>query len=561
MKNKLSSFIYAIFLILVVVLFTNRFDNDGWFLLNSGRYVEQFGIPHVEPFTIHQNFHFVMHQWLFDLGLWKLYKLGGLKAMIAYNWAIAAVFLFVYSRLIKLKVGQISGAVRLFLLIWLSFISMEYLFQRPQTMSGLIFLLEIYLLEKYARQDRMPRFLVPVFFLLSVFLINLHGAMWPMFTVFLLPYACEALLGPKLPFGRWELTWKAKDFFLLWAAVLAGGFCNPYGTEAMTYAFKSYGYPEINSLVTEMHPLALNFTYPFMAVDLLLLFFCTAIYARHSLPLRQQLLALGTGFMALQANRSGMLFLLAGLFPMAEIIANHQSQKTAPDSYSWVRARRMIMLMAIAAVAGSLALFQQTKVPEGRYSLFVGSFLVLALGAFWTLWILWKEHNLEEKLKQNTRTFFALVVLMLMFPFSVAWIPALRANLVLAKSVDIIQQDAGGNSICLWTGYDDGPYAEFQGIPCYMDTRAEVFKPKLNHQKDVMEEYCSLVYGKLDYRDFVTRYPFTHFLTTDLDPLYVNLKNDPRFELLWDSEEDQEVQEKATEVEKKKKVRIYKWRD
>ena len=77
---------------------------------------------------------------------------------------------------------------------------------------------------------------------------------------------------------------------------------------------------------------------------------------------------------------------------------------------------------------------------------------------------------------------------MLMFPFSVAWIPALRANLVLAKSVDIIQQDAGGNSICLWTGYDDGPYAEFQGIPCYMDTRAEVFQAKLNHQKDVMEE-------------------------------------------------------------------------
>ena len=94
-----------------------------------------------------------------------------------------------------------------------------------------------------------------------------------------------------------------------------------------------------------------------------------------------------------------------------------------------------------------------------------------------------------------------------------------------------------------------------------MDARAEVFRPKLNHQKDVMEEYCSLIFGKLDYRDFVTRYPFTHFLTTDLDPLYVNLKNDPRFELLWDSEEDQEVQEKATEVEKKKRVRIYKWRD
>lgn len=30
--------------------------------------------------------------------------------------------------------------------------------------------------------------------------------------------------------------------------------------------------------------------------------------------------------------------------------------------------------------------------------------------------------------------------------------------------------------------------------------------------------------------------------------------------VLWDSEEDDEIQEKATEVEKKKKVRVYKWR-
>lgn len=560
MKNKMGALVYAFLMLLVVVIFTNRFDNDGWFLLNSGRYVEQFGIPHVEPFTIHQNFHFVMHQWLFDLGLWKLYKLGGLNAMIAYNWIISAVFLFLYSRLIKLKVGQISGAVRLFLLLWLLLMSMGYLFQRPQTMSGLIFLLEICLLEKSSKRDRMPRFLVPVFFLLSALLSNLHGAMWPMFTVFLLPYACEALAGPKLPFARWELTWKPKDFLLLLVAVVAGGFCNPYGTEAMTYAFRSYGYHEINQLASEMHPLTLDFGTPYMVIILTLLFICTVCYARHSLPLRQQLLALGTGFMALQATRSSLLFLLAGLFPLAEILANHKFRKTAGASYAWSRARRMVALMVLAAIAGSVALFQQTKIPEGRGALFFGSFILLALMALWSLWRLWKAHNQEETLKENIRMFFALVVMMLMIPFSVAWFQPPREDIVLSKSVEIIKQDAGSNPICLWTGYNDGPYAEFQGIPCYMDARAEVFKPKLNHQKDVMEEYCSLLWGKLDYRDFVTRYPFTHFLTTDLDPLYVNLKNDPRFELLWDSEEDEEIQEKATEVEKKKKVRVYKWR-
>lgn len=30
MKNKMGSLVYAFLMILVVVIFTNRFDNDGW---------------------------------------------------------------------------------------------------------------------------------------------------------------------------------------------------------------------------------------------------------------------------------------------------------------------------------------------------------------------------------------------------------------------------------------------------------------------------------------------------------------------------------------------------
>lgn len=561
MKNKLSSLIYAIFLILVVVLFTNRFDNDGWFLLNSGRYVEQFGIPHVEPFTIHKGFHFVMPQWLFALGLWKLFKTGGMVAMLGYNWLIAVIYYWLFSRLVKLQVKFFSYTTFLFLGVWLFLISAGYISQRPQTMSGLIFLVEIYLMERFSSQKQMPRFLIPVFFLFSVLLINLHATLWPMFSIFLLPYVCEALVGPHLPFGRWELTWNGRDFLLLFMAVLAGGFLNPYGTEAMTYVFKSFGYKEINSLVSEMQPLSLDFGFPYLVIILVLLFGCTAMYARHSIPFRQQLLALGTGFMALQANRSSLLFLLAGVFPLAGILPQYKVKNKKTAEYSWPRTRRMVLLMAAAAIMGVGALFTKTPVSDNRHYLFLSSFTLFALFSIFVFWRLWKNRMHPNTLKQNSRMVFCCLGLMLFVPFSTAYFRTPRANPFLAKGVEVIQQDAAVSPICLWTGYNDGDYAEYKGIPSYIDARAEVFKPKLNQQKDVMNEYYSLIIGQLDYRDFVTRYPFTHFLTTDLDPLYVNLKNDPRFELLWDSEEDQEVQEKATEVEKKKKVRIYKWRD
>ena len=559
MRNKRPAAFFVLLIIPIVLIFTNRFDNDGWFLLNYGRYIEEFGIPHVEPFTIHQNFHFVMPQWLFAFGLWKFYKAGGMMTMLIYNWIMTIAFFWVYSRLVKLQVKHFSGIIWLFLCFWLFLMSLG-MTQRPHTMSGTVFLLEIYFLERSASQKQMPRILIPFFFLLSVLLINLHGTLWPMFSIFLLPYVCESLAGPHLPFGRWELTWKPKDFLFLFLAILAGGFCNPYGTETMTYAFKSYGYRDINTLVSEMHPLVLDFESPYMVILLALLFVCTAVYARHSIPIRQQLLALGTGFMSLQANRSCLLFLLAGVFPLARILAQYSFQPRKSAPYQWSRTRRMVLLMVAASILGTVALFSRTTVSIERQFLYLGTFILFAFLAVCALWNLWKNRTESDALKQNSRILFSLLVLMLLIPFSTAYIRMPRANPVLEKGVDVIQQDAAGSPICLWTGYNDGDYAEYKGIPCYIDARAEVFKPRLNHQKDVMKEYCSLLWGQLDYRDFVTRYPFTHFLTSDLDPLYVNLKNDPRFELLWDSEEDDEIQEKATEVEKKKKVRVYKWR-
>ena len=37
-----------------------QLDNDIWFLLTSGRFVLQNGIPTIEPFTLHQGFSFLM---------------------------------------------------------------------------------------------------------------------------------------------------------------------------------------------------------------------------------------------------------------------------------------------------------------------------------------------------------------------------------------------------------------------------------------------------------------------------------------------------------------------
>ncbi|MCI6751789.1 MAG: hypothetical protein MR585_01910, partial [Selenomonas bovis] len=138
------------------------------------------------------------------------------------------------------------------------------------------------------------------------------------------------------------------------------------------------------------------------------------------------------------------------------------------------------------------------------------------------------------------------------------WQPPHMIDRSVARSAELLLAAQQPSEIRLYTGYDDGDYMEYCGIPCYLDARAEVFLPQLNHQKNVLREYIDLRYGLLDYREFQRRYSFTHFLTTDDELLYTYLAADPDYVLLYDSAEDDSLSE--VQQQEKKRVRLYAYR-
>lgn len=553
-KSKISSLLFILLIACILLLFTTRFDNDGWFLLNSGRYVENYGIPHTEPFTIHQGFHFVMQQWLFALGLWKIYEIGQMQGMLLFNWITGAVFLFIFYQLLQLA-DHHDRTVSRTITAGATFLFSFYFCQRPQVMSGLIFLIEIYLLEYFKNRERPPWMIYGLFFILSLLLINLHGAMWPMMSVFILPYLAESLFGSKISWFRHMFLWKWQYTALLWLPVLAAGFINPYGIEAMTYAFHSYGYEGINSLITEMHPLSLGpNTYASIILPIILILI--VIYARHPLPLHWVLLFAGTSLMAFLAIRSIFLFLIAGLFPLASILHGLSFEKKAKKPTTWKRTWPMMVLMYAASLVGVCFIFIKNTIPIEKMAplcAIVGMLLLLSAAC---AYVLWKSRTRPDLLRSHARNLFCTLLLLLLVPISFLYFDKPLINPALKKSVEIIKEDSAGRPVSLWTGYNDGPYAEFCGIPCYMDARAEVFLPKLNHKKDVFSEYSNLLSGYVDYHDFMKNYHFTHLLTTSIDPLYAYLKNDKDYILLWDSDTDDSLTDKEKRS-LKYKYRVY----
>lgn len=551
-KSKISFALFIFLIASILLLFTTRFDNDGWFLLNSGRYVENYGIPHTEPFTIHQGFHFVMQQWLFALGIWKIYEINQMQGMLLFNWIMGAVFIFVFYKLLQL-VDLHNTAVSRIMTIGATALMSVYFTQRPQIASSLIFLIEIYVLEYLKEKERPPWTIYGLFFILSALLINLHAAMWPMLSVFVLPYLAESIFGARIPWFPHIFLWKWKYTALLWVPILIAGFLNPYGIESMTYAFHSYGYEEINALITERRPLSLG-SNSYSSIILSIILILTVIYARNPLPLHWILLFAGTAFMAFLAVRSVFLFLIAGLFPLAFILHRSSFKKAESKATTWKRTWPMVILMSLAATVGLLFILEKYTIPPDKLGLLITIICFLLLLSLFYAYILWKERTRQNEIRANARNLFFTLVLLLLAPLFYLYHDIPLVNPALKKSIEVIQEDAADRPISLWTGYNEGPYAEFRGIPCYMDARAEVFLPELNHKKDVFAEYIDLLYGHVDYHDFMKRYHFTHLLTTSMDPLYAYLKNDRDYILLWDSDTDDSL------TDKEKKSLKYKYR-
>lgn len=542
----------ALLFIGMMAFSANHVDVDTWFLLNSGRFVATEGFPHVEPFTVHEGFHFVMQQWLYALGLWKLYSLTGLIGLFVFPWVAGAAILFCYARLM-LRVTEGNVEVSCLLTGVVLFFACPYFFcQRPQMASTLIFLVEIGLLERYASAARMPRFLPAIFFVLSVLLVNLHAAMWPMLLVFLLPYAAESLLGGRLPFSRQTFHWCGREFLLLALIILAGGFLDPYGTEAMTYSLHGYGYAEINQLVLEMHPL--SFERPMYGVPLLLVIIGLSLYARRALPLRYQLLALGTGFLALQALRSLLLFLLFGTLGIGYLFRKWHERKQAA---SFPRLRNLsILIFLLILCRHGWALFFASVSPLRR-ELFVLSFLLLlgvVLAAARTLY----HRRHEACLDAYGRRLLTALLAFFLVPFTVL---SMEAPYIIPAPVEraaaMLAAQALPEDSRVYAEYNAGGYLGFRGYRYYIDSRAEVYLPALNHRENILREYADIKMGRIAPQVLQEKYAFTHYLVEEEDDLYEALADNPDYVLLYDSKEDNTILAAAQQSEAAVRLYVY----
>lgn len=469
-NNKNDKLILMILMFLPCLLIRRVLDNDTWFLLNSGRYVMEQGIPFIEPFSIHENLDFVLQQWLTDVIFWNIYdKFGenGLFLMVAICYA---VIIYLMYRL-TMKVSDGNFFVSFAITFLTSVLIYTYIVTRPTIFTLTLVMIELNVLESYMMTGK-NKYLI-VLPILSLMMINLHAALWPMLFVMILPYIVSSF---KFNIGIIKNKGFNNKFLLLTVSVMIIiAFANPYGLDAMTYLMRSAGYPNMKNIIEIQHPYVMSFTGAIIYIYIFLIALVYILYRNGKTKLRYFLLTTGTILMVLISIRNVTYFGVCSMFPLAYYLKDFTLTKH-DISIKRNNKFRAILIGLIIIV------------------LFTGSYYI--------------------KIKNNTYTEY----------------------LNLNNTIDYIYENEDIATMVLYTGFNEGSLVQFRGLPSYIDPRAEVYFKKHNHKEDIFNEYFDLKGGKAYYKDILDKYGFTHLIVPNGESLSTYLKKDSDYYIIFENE-------------------------
>lgn len=431
-KNKLLKIIkdnwYWSFILIGFISFcieNRQADNDIWFLLNNGRYILNHGFFHTDPFTIHVGLHCITQQWLSSVVFYLIYNYTGKYGLLTLINILFILMVFIHYKLCYLISKNKKQSIILTEIS--TFLISGYMLTRPQIFTFTILILETYFFELYVQKKKW-QYLIPLP-ILSVLLINFHAAMWFLQFVFLLPFIANTVKIKKITIYDIEL----KPLLIIALLMFLAGFINPYGIEAITYIFDSYGIKAINSVVTEMKSPFPENPYWYINVCFFILFIILIICRKKKIDIRFFCFALGLFIFGSMHNKTVVYFplYLGYIFSPLEL------------KLPKIKNKIILYISKIILYGTSLSL------------------IILSILSIKTIY---------SNYSMNTNNINSLV--------------------------DYLLDNYKKEDIVLFVGFNDGGYTEYYDLKGYIDGRAEIFAIKLNKKTNILKEYAELTEKK-----------------------------------------------------------------
>jgi hypothetical protein len=253
--------IWSIFIITLLYLSFQFNDTDLYYIIPTGRYILQNGIPYENPFITTAGQNIVIQNWLYcvivafiynhlhSIGLWLL-------QLIIITAMVTIIFKF-----FDFKHSENKLMVIIFSLIIIKLFS--YINLRPEILTFILIILEILGLEKYITTEKAYWLcLLPLTTLLE---INCHASYWIMHFIVILPYCVPTL--PAISRSKNTYIKNIKKLILPVFSMIVTLFINPYKVKAIRYVFDALksGIIKYNE-IWEQQPFTMSDIYTYIYV-------------------------------------------------------------------------------------------------------------------------------------------------------------------------------------------------------------------------------------------------------------------------------------------------------
>jgi hypothetical protein len=327
----------------------SAFSVDSWLALSTGREIWQVGLPHHETLTvIAHGVRWVDQQWLSQVVMYGLYRIGGLRLL-----GLANVALIVLGIAGAVKIARRLGArprdvmLLLPLCVWLLVPAREV---RTQAFVIPLFVATVYLL---ATDSRRPSKRVYWCFPILVVWANMHGSAS-------LGAGLVGLRGLTLAWERRGVLRKARRQIarplLLTLGAPASLLLTPYGLQTVSYYRDTMFNSALRHTVAEWQPIT---SLPFVAGAFFLLAgFMLWSFVRHAsrttLWERMALIALAAASVGVIRNVT--FFALCSLALLPHLVPGRAGDSPSADPPVRLRLNTLVGCVGVAAIALAVAI-------------------------------------------------------------------------------------------------------------------------------------------------------------------------------------------------------------
>ena len=552
--SKMIKIILKIIAILSIAIFAyaltpKTFQNDTFYTIKIGEHIVQNtekisdllpwnkGLDMQDPFSFHENLPYTYPHWLYDLATYGIYAISGFDG-IYYATCILAIILGISIYLINMKFTK-NNIISYLITIASLYCLKNFITARAQLVTFILFVLTIFGIEQFLKTKKV-RYAV-LLIVIPIVIANVHSAVWPFYFILYLPYIVEYLIyisattNYSILFKKISLNFRSrlgknklspiqtdlekneiknlekehqakvehklgglykirleKEKNIKWLILILiicafTGLLTPIKDTPYTYLIKT-NQGNTTQNISEHLPLTLIKNNNMIAI--LIIIFGVLTFTKTKIKLRDFFMLMGLILLSFMSQRQVSMLVLIGNFIVAKMLCelfSNTDKKLFNHFYA-----ELISVIIITCITSILSM---KYYKEKRNDVYVDDLSY----------------------------------------------PVYASNYLVNDLIPSI----GKENLKLYNEYNYGSYLLFRDIPVFIDSRADLYTPEFNGEKDedgdyigrdIFTDFLNISSLATDYEYKFDEYGITHVMTYSNSKLNSLIKKDSNYTLLYEDD-------------------------